>query len=310
MKKILGGVALGLGVFLLVLAVLAVTYAPGAVKKTPVDVDSVTLLSGEAARLDTSTGAFVQKPIYARSTTEVDSDASTDSTVVVVATSCAVFGDGEPVDFACVDKSDPNLITAGVQKYASSRTTALGVSSKALPADATPVDGTTIKFPFDAQKKTYPYWDDTTGQAVDAVYSGTEKVGGVEAYVYEVAIDDAAITIGDDIPGTYTDAKTLYIEPRTGAVLNQVDDQQRYLADGTQVLDLQLAFTDDQVATNVADAKDNIAGLDLLLKTIPLVGFIGGGLLLVVGVLVLVRSNRRRDEDTPTRRREPAGAGR
>ena len=75
---------------------------------------------------------------------------------------------------------------------------------------------------------------------MDAVYDRTEEVKGVETYVYRVEIVDAPIEIAEGVPGTYTDTKEIFVEPVTGAILNQTDDQQRYLEDGTQVLDLQL----------------------------------------------------------------------
>ena len=50
--KVLARVLLGLGAFLLIAGILAVTYAPGVVKKTPLDVDTTTVYAGEAAKID------------------------------------------------------------------------------------------------------------------------------------------------------------------------------------------------------------------------------------------------------------------
>ena len=52
--RVLARVLLGLGVFLLVAGVLAVAWAPGVVKKTPLDVDTTTVYEGEAAKIDTA----------------------------------------------------------------------------------------------------------------------------------------------------------------------------------------------------------------------------------------------------------------
>ena len=56
----------------------------------------------------------------------------------------------------------------------------------------------------------------------------------------------------------------IYVEPRTGAILNQTDDQQRYLESGDKVLDLQLAFTDAQVEKSVDDLGSDLTLLTLV----------------------------------------------
>lgn len=309
MRKIFGGVLLALGAFLLVAAVLGTFWAPGVVKKTPIDVNTTTMLSGEAARLDTATGEFTTRPIWATSVTKVDSKASSDSTNLFVSLSCAQFDTGQ-VKECSQDVDNPDQITIDVDTFASDRVTALAKDSSALPADAVVHEGLVNKWPFDSAKKTYSYWDGTTSQAVDAVYDGSEKIDGLEVYRYKVTIDDAPIEIGEGIDGTYTDSKINYVEPKTGTIVNQVDDQQRYLADGTQVLDLQVGFTDDQVAFNVKDTKKNVASLQLLTRTIPIVGFVGGVILLAAGALLIRGSRRTPPPAVDTRKREPVGAGR
>lgn len=308
MRKIFGGILLAIGAFLLVAAALGTFWAPGVVKKTPIDVNTLTKLSGEAARLDTATGDFTTRPIWASSLSQVDSKSSTDDVDLFVATSCAQFDTGQ--EQVCdADTSNPAQITIDVDTFAVDRVSALSVDSSKLPADAVPHEGLVNKWPFDAAKKTYPYWDSTTAQAFDAVYDSTKTIGGLETYVYKVSISDAPIEIGPDIAGTYTDSKLLYVDPRTGSIINQVDDQQRYLADGTQVLDLKVAFTDAQVAFNVKDTKDSIKSLDLVTKTIPVVGLVGGILFLAVGAL-LVRRRKPGGHETTADEREPVGAGR
>ncbi|QYJ04793.1 DUF3068 domain-containing protein [Nocardioides panacisoli] len=293
MRKIIGPVLAGVGGFLLVAGLVAMIWAPGVVKKTPLDVNTTTNLGGEAAKLDTATGDFDPRPVYAVSLTRVDSDVSTDDTAVWAQTQCVVFGtEGE-----CVSGDDPNLITASISTFATDRVTAEGVATEdlpenTLPADADAVEGLVNKFPFDSEKETYPYWDGTVGAAVDAVYDRTESIDGLETYVYRVTLDEEPIEISEGVPGTYTAVKEIFVEPRTGSIIDQTDDQQRTLADGTPALDLQLSFTDEQVAANVADAEDNISSMGLITTTVPLVGIIGGILLLGVGGLLTVRGRR------------------
>ena len=52
MRKVTAGLLLGLGSFLLVAALTVVLWGPDAVKKTPLDTDSVTNLSGTADKLE------------------------------------------------------------------------------------------------------------------------------------------------------------------------------------------------------------------------------------------------------------------
>ena len=69
---------------------------------------------------------------------------------------------------------------------------------------------------------------------------------GVDVYVYAITISDAPIEIAEGVDGTYDNEIEIWVEPKTGAIQQQTQDQQRYLADGTQVLDLKIGFTEDQ----------------------------------------------------------------
>lgn len=309
MRK-LAPVLFGLGGFLLVAGLIAAFWAPGAVKKTPLDVDSTTRLSGQVEKLNTATGELESNPVKATSITKADSERSSDSTVLFTNSQCLVIDTDDPGD--CVDGEDPRLITASTDVWAASRSTALAVDSDQLPSDAVPHEGLTNKWPFGAEEKTYPYWDGTTEKAVPAKFDRTETVRGLDVNVYQVDIQKAPIEIGEGIPGTYDDLKEIWIDPATGAIINQVDDQQRYLEDGTKVLDLQLSFTDEQVATNVKDTDANVSSLKLITFWVPVVGIVLGLLLLLGAVLALRRSRRpgdgsagttsaQADEPTPSR---------
>lgn len=295
--RVLARVLLGLGVFLLVAGILAVSWAPGVVKRTPLDVDTTTVYEGEAAKINPATGDFDKKPVYAITHTLADADKSSDDHVLFVETGCAVFDTGGARE--CVNGNDPDLITASIDIYATDRRTALSVTDKNLPDDAVPTEGLMNKFPFDAEKKSYPFWDGTIGRAVDMEYDGTEEVFGLETYRYTYTVTDEPIEIAEGVDGTYDDVKEIYVEPKTGAIVKQVDDQQRALASGDQVLDLQLAFTDAQVKTSVNEAKDNVATLSLLTGTIPLVGIVGGLICLIGGVLLLLRGRRDDGDSAP-----------
>lgn len=307
-RKWFGVVLLGLGAFLLVTGVLAVTWAPGVVKKTPLDVDQVTHLDGTVKKLDPATGELVENPVKVESISKADSDASDDDVIVWVQTACAVIDVDDPPN--CVDGDDERLISATTDVFATDRVTAEAVPDyPGLPADAIAHHGLVNKWPFDAEKKDYEYWDGTTGQAEPAVYTGTESVLGIDTYVYTITVKDAPIEIADGIDGTYDNVTTIYVEPKTGAIQQQTESMQQYLDDGTQVVDLNIAFTDDQLKQFKDDAVTNMRLLDMITLWVPVVGFVGGALCVIAGVLLLLSTRRRgrTDDDIAPMERETAG---
>jgi hypothetical protein len=296
-RKIVGLILLGLGSFLIVTAVLATVWAPGVVKKTPVDINNKTFLGGEAQRVDADTGKLgTAVPIRIVSITQADSKKSTDKVVVFKAGSCVVENaDGNAPD--CVDGDDPRLVSADESNFATDRVSALAVKNGSfLPADSVQYEGLVNKWPFDSEKKTYPYWDGTVGKAVDAKFDGTEKLAGVDCYRYKINIDKAPIEIAKGINGTYTNEVVIWVEPKTGAIQNQSQNQQRYLDDGTEVLNLKAEFTPEQIKKSSADTKDSMRLLSLVTTVVPIVGFVGGVLCLLAALALLVLGGRSSSE--------------
>ncbi|MCB0894808.1 MAG: DUF3068 domain-containing protein [Nocardioides sp.] len=291
-RKWFGIVLLGLGAFLLVVGVLGVTWAPGVVKKTPLDVNQVTHLDGTVKKLNAETGELEENPVKVQNITQVDSDASTDDTAVWVGTTCVVADIDNAPD--CVDGDDPRLISASTDVFATDRVSALAIPDfKGLPPDAVPHEGLVNKFPFDAEKTTYPYWDGTAGYAVDATYDRTETLEGIECYVYTFSFEDVPIEIAEGIDGTYDNSVEIWVEPKTGAIQQQTQDQQRYLDDGTQVLDLKIGFTDEQIDQFAEDARTNMRLLQVVTFWMPLIGFVAGALCIIAGALLLMSARRR-----------------
>ncbi len=66
-------------------------WAPGVVKKTPLDVNSTTHLSGEAEKLNVATGELESNPVKATSVTKSDSKTSSDTVVAWTNTSCLLI---------------------------------------------------------------------------------------------------------------------------------------------------------------------------------------------------------------------------
>ncbi len=62
-------------------------------------------------------------------------------------------------------------------------------------------EGIEYKFPFDAEKKTYQYFDTTLGKASAMEYKASEEVDGVNVYRYEQVIEPTKIA-ELEVPGT------------------------------------------------------------------------------------------------------------
>lgn len=301
MRKIVSWLLLALGGFLLVAAVVATVWAPGQVQRAPVDTDSTTRLAGTAEKLNPSEGEVEDLDVRATSITEADSEASDDEVVVYTSTVCLVIDVPDTPDCGeqgTGDDADPNVITISTDVFATDRETGLAVNEgDYLPEDAEPHEGLMNKFPFGTEKKSYPFWDGVLKQAIPTEYVGTEDIDGLTVYEFSYSVSEEPAVVTGDIEGLYSMDKTMWIEPKTGQIVDQEQHDVRTLDNGDPLLDLQLAFTDDQVATNVEEAKDNVSSLELITGTVPLIGFIGGPLLIVIGLALLVSGRRSTSSD-------------
>ena len=295
MRRNLGYVLVGLGGLLLTVAVLALVWAPGVVKKTPLDVESKTVYEGEGGKINTATGEFDVGPVYAVQETKADSDNSSADHVLFVETSCLVVDTGG--ERVCVDDTDPNLLTADIDIFATDRTSALAVDDENLPENAGPHEGLINKWPFDVEKKTYPYWDGLVGRPVDMVYEATETIDGLETYRFVATVEDEPVDVAEGVSGTYTNVVTVNVDPKTGAIVKGGQDQQRYLDDGTQVLDVDIEWTAETIQDAVDDAKANGQLLTMLLRVVPILGFVAGALFVLAGLLLLRRGRSGRPDD-------------
>ncbi|WP_245734727.1 porin PorA family protein [Nocardioides exalbidus] len=160
------------------------------------------------------------------------------------------------------------------------------------PPSAEEKSGLVNKWPFEAEKKTYKYWDGYAAEAVDATYEGTQDYEGHELYVYKSVVSDVPIEISSGVQGTYSTDKTFWIDPTTGSIVNQFEQQQRLDSDGNTFLALDFGFTDGQVKSNADDAASNSSKLDLVTGTVPLVGWIVGIPALLIGIALQLMRRR------------------
>ncbi|HQY95680.1 MAG TPA: DUF3068 domain-containing protein [Phycicoccus sp.] len=288
MRRIVGLVLLGLASFLLVTAAMAQFYAPGKLKVTPLNVDSVTSLDGTATYLGKGPG-----DVQATSRT-VAMGAESDSDVIVFTnTTCVVWDQGDVP--SCVEASDDRLVTASSDSFATDRKTGLAVNDPKYVNDGVTREGLVNKWPFDVEQRTYPYWDGVLDQAVDATFAGEEELEGLNTYKFHVDVPATTAEIAKGVKGTYSTDKMIWVDPTTGSILKQTEHQKRALPDGSTVADLKLAFTPEQVSQSVSDAKSNGSRLSLIGNAPWLLGLLG--LLALVGGAIALLGARRAEPE-------------
>jgi hypothetical protein len=144
------------------------------------------------------------------------------------------------------------------------------------------------------EKKTYPYWDDNVNQVVDATYEGTETVDGIDAYKFHAVVSDVPYEVTDGVQGTYSKDSSIWIEPVTGSFVNLSYHMEQTTDTGDNFITLDLAYTADEVADSVKDAKSSRDKLNLVRNTVPLIGFIVGIPLLVIGLVLTGRGGKKK----------------
>ena len=247
-RKILGPVLLGLGGFLLIAGLLGLVWAPGRRQEDARATSRPsTYLEGtgrQARHLDRRAGReprlrHQRHPHRHRAVRPTRPTPGSPPRAVMVDRG----GERE-----CVDGSE-DLITASVDIFATDRVTALADDeSLDLPADAVPHEGLVNKWPFDAEKKTYPYWDgtDRSGRRRRLrPHRGPRRRRDLRLPRRRSTRRRSRSPRASPAPTPTPRRSSSSRRPARSS--NQTDDQQRYLADGTPVLDLQIAFTDDQV---------------------------------------------------------------
>jgi hypothetical protein len=180
-------------------------------------------------------------------------------------------------------------------------------------SDRQPVkyEGQIYKFPFGTEQTTYKIFDRDILAARDAKFVKTEEIQGLETYQFtqelanetqEVPKDRLAVILGSLIPGAtdgsvkYSNTRTVWVEPNTGAFIRVQEQQKKQLVatDGRSVdiLDATFAYTDDTVTKSANTAKDNIFLLNLVSLWGPIALVVLGLVLAVIGGLLIARGSR------------------
>jgi hypothetical protein len=315
MRRFLGPVLVGLGVFLVVLAALLKFFVADRVIVTPIDQYAQSVSPGPGAYLDPATLQVRTADLVAVRTLRADVPASNKDTAVWDVSVNLSTGTG-------------TFVRATVDRVATDRRTAEAVNCCGEAVNGVPTrhTGLSYKFPFDTQKQDYPFWDPNSKTALPAKYVSEETVQGLTTYKFIQQIPAREIDrqevpgslLGESAPSVqapvfYTDTRTVWVEPKTGVIVKGNEVNKTTLRDDAgndKVTALQFDLTFDEATqkSQAQLARDNIGKIDLVTTWLPLIGLVVGVLLIVLGLLFMRaadRGARRPQEDEPA----PAESG-
>lgn len=329
---------LGLGAALLIAALLLSTYTAGQIKKIPLDLDATLVSDGTGTALDPASLAgetFVIDegvPVVSQQQISVESPANADVVTLQVGTSVRRTDQQKDnglllamVDTVTVDRasamavSDENHPGGAVQKPRSMEDT------KAPTNIALPHEGLSYRFPFDTEKKTYPFFDPIAQKPFDANYDGEEDVNGLTTYKFTQNVgydadgklvkpirysslydndEDAEVTARAmqwGVPGEpeepitmtryYAAQRAFWVDPVSGTIVKSEERANHYYA--RDALEPEVALADYTVTTNestieeqVEAARDERDQIALWSRILPITFTAAGLIALVAGALL------------------------
>jgi hypothetical protein len=319
-RRVLGFILLGLGVFAVTLGLLLRFYAFPQLAKLPLDNKTLSVAEGDgitALVVETKNGApspEVRHNLSLRSTTYVTGDL----------TKPEVKTDGDIAVYVeaikTVDEASDITINATVRSLCLDRHSGLAVApcegqyievqqGKRETTNRNNVQqpGLSFKFPFETDQRDYSFYDLQVRKDVTARFDGEDTIQGLDTYRYVMEVSNTKV--GErEVPGSlvgrpdepsvdaslyYKGKRTLWVEPVTGIiVLGQQEMTQELVppgekpGEGTVVFDGTLKLNDATVADNVDKAEDAMGQIRML-TTWPVIMWIGGGLLIVAGAVLL-----------------------
>jgi hypothetical protein len=157
--------------------------------------------------------------------------------------------------------------------------------------------GYVVQFPFDVRKRSYPIWDSTIEDTVDAQYLGTDERRGLTVYRFVQRVPEQKVGT-QELPGSvlglpdasvvadsmYRTTRTYWVEPASGAVVDYTESMdRRFVYQGHVLPAIQgtLALQHDASDATFDLVRTAAIGLPLVKRTLPMI-FAPLGLLLVL----------------------------
>jgi len=300
-------ILLGIGVFLLVLAPMLAWYVGPHAKRTPVDIDTTTVFKGKGSYFDTEKIKTVHdKNLTITRQVRGDVDDSNDEH--------AVWDVVTSVDpDSSLPASDPHdSLQFTTERWVTDRETNKPVH---CCGEKPYFEGEAyLKFPFDVQKRSYVWWDNTLGATVPLTFRGTKKIQGYEGYRFTAKVKPAK-TGTRLVPGRLVGQPKrsnvlaeewyanhgveLVADKRTGRIIYAAIGPRKTLRapgsdkDATVLLDSErIAFTPKTQKAQVKLADDDSSRLELVSETLPIGAAALGGLLVIAGGVLVIRGRR------------------
>jgi hypothetical protein len=326
---------IGLGAALLIAALLLSTYTSSRIAKIPLDIDATLVSDGTGTALDSASlsGDHVvvnqNVPLVSQQQISVESPANADVVTLQVGTSVRR-----------TDKQkDTGLLLAIVDTVTLNRKTALAVSDDTHtggavqkpraygdenPPTAIPLrhDGLSYRFPFQTEKKTYPYFDPIAQKPFDVNYESQEDVNGLTTYRFTqnvgytsdgklvapvkypslyAADEDGKVTASAAMWGLqggdpneqitmtryYAAQRTFWVDPVSGTIVKETDHANHYFARDplkpeVTLVDYKITSNEDTVENQVNAARDERDRLALWSRVLPIT-FTAVGVIGLVG---------------------------
>lgn len=342
MLRLAALVIIGLGAALLTAAALLSYYTTGKITKIPLDIDQTLVSSGTGTALDPGSlsagpGArfIVDKnvPLVSQQAMTVETPANAEVVTFQVGTTVRRSD----------KQKDNGLLLAMVDTVTLNRSTAEAVADDERPGGsvqrprtveddkpptniALPHEGLSYRFPFNTEKKSYPYFDPIAQKAFDANYDGEDDVNGLTTYRFTQNVgydadgklvepikyaslydksEDADVTARAELWGIpdidpyepitmtrfYAAQRTFWVDPVSGTIVRAEERANHYYARDPlrpemAVADYKVTSTEQTVESQVAAARAERDRVALWSRILP-ISLAAAGAVALVGALLL-----------------------
>lgn len=329
---------MGLGAALLIAALLLSTYTIGRIQKIPLDIDTALVSDGTGSALDPASLSgdhfVVNQNVPLLQQQQISAESPSNAGVVTLQVGTTLRRTDR--------QKDTGLLLAMIDTVTLNRRTAMAVSSDTNPGgsvqkprtmdDSKPPtnvvlvhDGLNYRFPFDVQKKTYPYFDPIAQKAYDANYDGEEDVNGLTTYHFKQNVgydadgklvepvkypslydrnEDGTVTARAalwGLPGPpdepitmtryYAAQREFWVDPVSGTIVKEKDRAFHYYARDPlkpemTVVDYAVTSNESTVESQVNAARDERDRVALWGRVLPIT-FTAMGIIALVGGALL-----------------------
>lgn len=312
MRRVVWSVLTGVGVFLIVLAILSKLFIPGQAVKFPLNEFIKTTLQATNASYFSPKAVTEESGVTLQATSTTKGDVAAAKSIG--SSNTAVWQTYTAIED--ITHHTAVSIPAQGNNFAFDRKTGVLVpwSGNSVNGKAVNLAGVTAQgslFPIGTKKQDYLVFDTTLLKPVTFHYQGTGTINGVSTYVFTADIP-AQQTGTQSLPGSlvgmtasevtlpefYSAKETYDVDPVTGSILAVVQDVHQTLQDSTGttrlvLLDANFKTTAASVAALVKTDNSGKSEIGLLELIIPIIAGVLGIILLVVGLVL----SRARDED-------------